>query len=163
MILVRHAHAGTKADWIDDDEQRPLSARGRSQASSLIGTLAADPVECVWSSPAVRCLETVAPLAAARGLPVLSTQLLAKDAPIELLLAWLLAHHSSPWVLCTHGEVFTSLLTAGCSAGFVTTPAQVTEKGGAWRISQDGDARAELDYLPPSMLGGVSLRHSHRS
>lgn len=117
----------------------------------MIASLAADPVDCVWSSPAVRCVQTVAPLAAARDLSVLPTQLLAKDASIDLLLAWLLAHQDSSWVVCTHGEVFKALRAAGLSAGLLTSPTRVTEKGAAWRVSQDGDSRIKLDYLPPSV------------
>lgn len=152
MLLVRHAHAGSKSAWHEDDGLRPLSPLGREQARSLIKSLAADSIDCVWSSPAVRCLQTVAPLADVLELPVLPTQLLAKEAPIELLVAWLLAHQSSPWVVCSHGEVFKALLAAGLSAGLITSPARVTEKGAVWRVSRDGDSRLELDYLPPSVL-----------
>ena len=152
MILVRHAHAGNKANWDRDDSLRPLTERGVVQAASLVRSLAEDDVAVVWSSPSVRCRQTVEPLAAARGITVQDQALLAKDARVEALLAWLLANGTAPWVLCTHGEVFRALLDAGRSTGLLTAPARVTEKGAAWRVKLRPDAGAELQYLPPLLL-----------
>ena len=39
VYLVRHAHAGNKADWYGPDLARPLSERGRRQASGLVARL----------------------------------------------------------------------------------------------------------------------------
>ena len=152
VILVRHAHAGTKSAWHHDDELRPLSARGRAEATSLVATFAGDQVDAAWSSPATRCLQTLAPFAAARALQVEPTRLLAKDARADLLLDWLLAHSGARWVVCTHGEVFTALLAAGLRAGVLVDPVQVTEKGAAWRVTHDRAARVHLEYLPPGVL-----------
>ena len=148
MILVRHAHAGNKANWDRDDSLRPLTERGVVQAVSLVRSLADDDVSVVWSSPSVRCRQTVEPLAAARGITVQDQALLAKDARVEALLA----NGTAPWVLCTHGEVFRALLDAGRSTGLITAPARVTEKGAAWRVNLRPDASAELQYLPPLLL-----------
>lgn len=48
-----------------------LNEKGSSQAQMLVSYLAGQPLDAVYSSPLDRCLETAAPLAAARGLPVL--------------------------------------------------------------------------------------------
>ena len=152
MILVRHARAGNKANWDRDDELRPLTERGVIQAVSLVRSLADDDVSVVWSSPSVRCRQTVEPLAAARGVTVQDQALLAKDARVEALLAWLLANSTAPWAVCTHGEVVRALLDAGRSTGLIDAPARVTEKGAAWRVKPRPDAGAELQYLPPLLL-----------
>ena len=151
MILVRHAHAGHKANWDREDELRPLTQRGVVQAVSLVRSLADDDVELVWSSPSVRCRQTVEPLAAHCGVTVQDQELLAKDAPIEPLLAWLLDNRTAQWALCTHGEVFRALLDAGRSSGLLTAPARVTEKGAAWRVTVRPDPGVELQYLPPPL------------
>ena len=149
MILVRHAQAGSKTEWRQDDSLRPLTVRGRAQAAALVGSLANDAVEVVWSRAAVRCRQTVDPLAASRDVPVRDHPLLAKDAGTDALLDWLLGHETAPWVLCTHGEVFSALLVAARSSGFVTAPAVVTEKGAAWRVVVHENRPTELEYLPP--------------
>lgn len=70
MILVRHASAGDRDEWEGDDSERPLDEQGERQARELVARLAELPVEEILTSPAVRCVQTVAPLAAARGLEV---------------------------------------------------------------------------------------------
>ena len=67
LLLVRHGSAGDRDDWEGDDRARPLDERGRAQAAALVDALAGYPVDRVLTSPAVRCVETIAPLAAARG------------------------------------------------------------------------------------------------
>lgn len=152
VILVRHAHAGNKANWRQDDELRPLSERGFAQAASMVATFAGDDISVVWSSPALRCRQTVEPLAAQRALAVQDHQLLAKDAPVDTLLSWLLANQCAPWVLCTHGEVFRALLGAARASGLVTLPLVVTEKGAAWRVKRYEDGVTDLEYVPQLLV-----------
>jgi 8-oxo-dGTP diphosphatase len=78
-ILVRHASAGDRAAWEGDDRARPLDERGREQARDLVSRLAPFHVDAIYSSPAVRCIETVEPLASARGLQLLVRDELGED------------------------------------------------------------------------------------
>ncbi|MBI4771461.1 MAG: MSMEG_4193 family putative phosphomutase [Chloroflexi bacterium] len=48
-----------------------LNERGRQQAEALARRLQKAPIKAVYSSPLERALETAAPLAAAKGLPVI--------------------------------------------------------------------------------------------
>jgi broad specificity phosphatase PhoE len=152
VILVRHAHAGSKANWRHDDGLRPLTDRGLAQADALVGSLADDDISVVWSSPALRCRQTVEPLALGRGVSVQDHPLLARDAPVDGLLDWLLANPSAPWALCTHGEVFRGLRLAARSSGLVTAPARVTEKGAAWRVTRSEVGAIALEYVPPARV-----------
>ncbi|HSO93974.1 MAG TPA: phosphoglycerate mutase family protein, partial [Candidatus Dormibacteraeota bacterium] len=61
--LVRHAKAGDRAGWEGDDRLRPLSEPGRRQADALVGLLNGSALEAVLSSPYLRCVQTVEPLA----------------------------------------------------------------------------------------------------
>jgi len=70
LLLVRHARAGDRAEWEGDDRERPLDDRGLEQAARLVEQVARFTVEAILASPHVRCVQTVEPLAAARGLPV---------------------------------------------------------------------------------------------
>ena len=152
VILLRHAYAGHKADWDRDDALRPLTARGLAQAESLVRSLADDDITVVWTSAAVRCRQTVEPLAAARGLVVQDHALLAKDVPVDDLLDWILSNPSAPWALCTHGEVLRELIIVARSSGLVTAPARATEKGAAWRVRRHEDGATALEYVPPLLL-----------
>ena len=68
ILLVRHASAGDRDAWQADDRERPLDKHGRTQAKELVDRLAPYRVDAILSSPAVRCIQTVAPLARARRL-----------------------------------------------------------------------------------------------
>jgi len=65
IYLVRHAHA----DWTPD-ESRPLSARGEADAERVADLLEHAPIAAVYTSPSRRARDSVAPLAARKGLQV---------------------------------------------------------------------------------------------
>ncbi|WP_394555020.1 NUDIX domain-containing protein [Agromyces sp. MMS24-JH15] len=71
LILVRHGKALERGESKGlEDPQRPLTERGVRQAASLAAMLPAWRPKRILSSPAVRCVTTVAPLAAALGKPI---------------------------------------------------------------------------------------------
>jgi 2,3-bisphosphoglycerate-dependent phosphoglycerate mutase len=63
VYLVRHAHAA----W-EPSEERPLSEAGRERATALVSGFGTAALSAIYSSPARRALETIRPLADARGL-----------------------------------------------------------------------------------------------
>jgi phosphohistidine phosphatase SixA len=79
LILVRHAKAGRRDDWDDDDLLRPLSRAGAAQARDIAELLALFGPDRIGSAPLGRCRDTVAPLADAVGLPVMDEPLLTED------------------------------------------------------------------------------------
>ncbi len=66
IILVRHAHA----DWVPDNEDRPLSAQGRADAETLVPLLVETAPDVLYSSPYARARQTIEPLAKALGLEI---------------------------------------------------------------------------------------------
>ena len=112
-VLLRHASAGHRDDWPGADRLRPLDARGRLQAAALVEILSPLDVRRVLSSPYVRCIETVQPLAAALDLPVELDRRLAEGAgrgALELL--------GEPGVVCcTHGDIVETVLGRGLKKG----------------------------------------------
>ena len=79
MLVIRHASAGDREDWEGDDRLRPLDAKGFAQAGRLVELLDDYEVSRVFSSPAVRCVQTIEPLAHARGLEVEVREDLAEE------------------------------------------------------------------------------------
>jgi 8-oxo-dGTP pyrophosphatase MutT (NUDIX family) len=64
LILVRHASAGYRDGWADQDRLRPLDTEGTMDASLLAELLACfAPRARVISSPALRCTESACPAA----------------------------------------------------------------------------------------------------
>lgn len=68
LLLVRHTSAGDRMAWEGDDRERPLDEKGHRDANALVALLASFDVEAILTSPYLRCVETVRPLAAARKL-----------------------------------------------------------------------------------------------
>ncbi|HKF14162.1 MAG TPA: NUDIX hydrolase [Gaiellaceae bacterium] len=102
LLVVRHASAGDSAAWIGDDALRPLDERGRRQAAALVDQLAPYSIERIISSPFVRCVQSVEPLAAARALELELRDELAEGSDPERVRA-LLGELDSEAVACMHG------------------------------------------------------------
>lgn len=112
MILVRHASAGDAAEWEGPDRERPLDAKGERQASRLVELLEPYPVAEIHTSPAVRCVETVRPLAEARGLDVILREELAEDRYWREGSAIVRDLAAGDAVVCGHGGLEDALVDA---------------------------------------------------
>jgi phosphohistidine phosphatase SixA len=110
ILLLRHATAGHRSSWAGDDRLRPLDERGRRQAEGLAAALAPWPIARICTSPYVRCVETVQPLAEVRGLPIEERDELAEGAGREAALALIEELDTTPAVVCTHGDIVVDLL-----------------------------------------------------
>ncbi len=145
--VVRHAHAGDREAWSVDDDLRPLSERGCGQAVRLAGQFG-DKIEAVYSSPSLRCLGTVLPLARAHRLPIVTLEELYEGGGAALMLARLRAERRDPVVACTHGDILADLLGLLISSG-LTLPSLRAEKGSTWTLELTGDVVSSARYAPP--------------
>ena len=119
VYLVRHARAGKRGDWEGDDSLRPLDERGRLQAERLVEQLADREFGRILSSRYVRCVQSVEPLAAARGLAVEEDEALAEGAGASAALSVLRAA-DEPVVACVHGDLCAELLGEKTPKGSTT-------------------------------------------
>jgi 8-oxo-dGTP diphosphatase len=149
LYLVRHAHAGDKHAWPGPDDARPLSATGRREAAGLVVRLAGRPVGMIVSSPALRCRQTVQPLAAERDLVVRPDPLLGVDADAGEVLPRLLAAAGGGAVWCTHGELIGRLLGRLRRDGAPIGERAVWPKGSVWLLEPAGGTIRSATYLAP--------------
>jgi 8-oxo-dGTP diphosphatase len=150
IYLVRHAKAGERGVWEGDDQLRPLSGRGHLQARGLLDVLADAPFDRVLSSPYVRCMETVVPIAGKRGVAIEPVDALAEGAALEESLALIDKHTAHGAVFCTHGDVIPMLLAHYAEQGVEIGSAPQWPKGSTWALDTDatGDVTTAR-YLPP--------------
>ena len=119
VYLTRHAWAGDSSKWVGDDRVRPLDERGRRQAQALVSQLEAREIGRIVTSPYLRCVETVAPLAEARGLEVEEDEALAEGAgPIPAL--ELFRSATVPLLVSVHGDLCQALLHEKTKKGATT-------------------------------------------
>ena len=150
VYLVRHAKAGERTQWTGDDELRPLSARGHRQAQRLIDLLADARFEHILSSPYIRCMQTVAPLAGARELPLEPVRALAEGEPLTEALELVQKHAISGAVLCMHGDLMPMLLDHYESSHVDVTHELRWPKGCTWILDTDTTGEVvRARYLPP--------------
>jgi 8-oxo-dGTP diphosphatase len=103
LLLIRHASAGDRDDWVGDDLLRPLDARGRDQASRLPELLGDYEIARVLSSPAVRCVQTLEPLARSRGLDIEVREELSEEHQDEAGATLVPSLVRKQTALCVHG------------------------------------------------------------
>ena len=124
--LVRHADSLPRHRWSDADDFRPLSERGKAEAAGIVDQFDGRPVARILSSPAVRCVTTVEPLARAFAIEVeLAPTLFEGGDPYGLADEWFAEAHPEGIVLCSHGEVIPELLR-------ILRARSVDLRGGGW-------------------------------
>ena len=150
IYLVRHAKAGERRTWNGDDWLRPLSGRGHMQAFALLDVLRKAKFDRIVSSPYVRCMETVTPLAAERGVAVEPVEALAEGASLDEAMQVVRKHANNGAVLCTHGDVMPMLLEHFARNGLDLGPNPQCPKGCTWILDTDatGEVR-KAQYLAP--------------
>jgi exopolyphosphatase/guanosine-5'-triphosphate,3'-diphosphate pyrophosphatase len=131
--LVRSASAVDAASWRGAGGARPLSDPGRAEAAGLADFLRGRSIERLIAGPTLRCRETLAPLAAERGLPIHVDDRFEDDAPPEPALR-LLRSLDAATVACVDRGQLVALLS-GLMGG---TPnpelAERSEPGSSWLI-----------------------------
>lgn len=150
VYLVRHAAAGDRLDWRGDDSQRPLTGKGRRQAEGLAALLSREPVDRVVSSPSLRCVQTVEPLARTLGLDVEEWDALLEGSDaIDALNA--LDDTGGTTVACTHGDIVPAVLDVLRSAGARFHGALTWPKASTWVLDAGGgdEGFVRATYLPP--------------
>ena len=153
MLLVRHGHAGTKEGWSGDDRLRPLDARGRRQAEHLVGVLSPWRPSRIVSSPYLRCLQTMEPLAATTGLRAEHDDALTPvhvRRAVELVRRLSSATAADGVVVCTHGEVRGEVLAELRAADGLALGRRVPgPKGCVWVIDFELGRASAARYVAP--------------
>ncbi len=151
LYVVRHGHAIPRSAWPQPDDLRPLDDKGKAEAEALADRLAEEPVKRIVSSPAVRCLETVGPLAGRLGLGVERADELLEGGDISDTLDLLhdIAANDGTAVVCTHGDVIPEVLRRLAAGGTVVRDRLRWPKGSTWALEWDGTRFSAASFLPP--------------
>jgi 8-oxo-dGTP diphosphatase len=150
VYLVRHAKAGERRTWEGDDLERPLSKAGWKQAHALGKRLQKKGATEMVSSPYLRCMQTLEPLASALDLPVLADERLLEGAGFEGALE-LLVEVADGAVLCSHGDVIPETLDALVRRGMQVKTTPDWRKGTVWVLKRnEGRITTATVWPPPS-------------
>ncbi len=148
IYLMRHSKAGERRTWDGDDRLRPLSKHGWKQSELVSKRLAAKGATSLYSSPYVRCVQTLEPLAKRLGVEINIDSRLEEESPFEPALEMLFEVPDGA-VLCTHGDILPAVINALHRRGMdVQTPPD-WRKASTWVLKRKGEHIAKGKVWPP--------------
>ncbi len=150
VLLIRHASAGSRQRWDGPDNQRPLSEKGALQARGLAEVLSDHPVARVLSSPAVRCRQTVEPLALERGLEVETRKELREGSDPTRAIDLLEELAAEDPALCTHGDVIPEVIGLLARRGMDIAGPVGNNKGSWWELQFEDGRFVTARWHPPT-------------
>ena len=159
LILLRHAKALKRVEWIGDDGDRPLDNRGQIQSEKFRSIYEAYGIDEIFSSDAYRCLETVKPLGRDLGIIVGIASDISeyqysrdKEKPLKFAKKFLKASKDSETpktvLLCSHNPVLPKILKELAGSMAFDEIDRGLEPGDGWILfHRDGKVRA-INFIP---------------
>jgi len=117
------------------------------QAEALVGQFRELTVRRIASSPYARCVQTVEPLARARGVRVEAAPGLTEGAGPDWTLDVL--SHDDGAVLCSHADVIGEVVMTLTDRGVPLEGGMQCEKGSTWAFESQNGRIVAGRYIPP--------------
>ena len=158
--LVAHMEAGDRNSWPGDQNARPLGELGRRQALAIADAMAAEPVDALYAGRALRCRQSIEPLAERLGLRVGVLVELGEDVAWRVPRGWEAgAIHEAPFaagvamrgieklrtlhpegriVACSHGHVIPALVSYVAALHGLDRVAPLERRGQWYRLRLAG-------------------------
>jgi 8-oxo-dGTP diphosphatase len=147
VYLVRHADAGDREAWTGPDSERPLTEKGWRQARALARKLRKFHIAHIFSSPYLRCRQTVEPLAEALRLEIEIEPRLAEGAPWLEAFEWVVGVQQNT-VMCSQGDVIEGVVMHLVDEGVIPAAEARWQKGSTWALEVRDRRVAEARYIP---------------
>lgn len=163
LYLVRHASAGVAQRDREDDHLRPLDDKGRAQARAIAERLSDLGITGLHSSPYLRCVQTLEPLADLLGLPIAVHAELGELSSGNPERPWgaieameLCASLAEGSVVCSHGDVIPAVIEALMRRGMEVSGPIGFRKASIWviRRSPEGDCVTATWWDRPRVTTG---------
>lgn len=115
LILLRHGKAIAREEWEGDDGDRPLAQLGQLQAQRMLSVYLPYAVSEIHTSDAVRCYETVVPIARSLELNTifwsqLSEYAFEKDKKLAIQVVQEIIESESRAIVCGHNPVLPGIV-----------------------------------------------------
>jgi len=152
LIILRHTKSLERGDWDDEDSHRTLDETGFDQAQILIKHLEPFAIDELYTSDYTRCVQTVTPLAHARGLsitavPSLNEESFEANPEKAIIFANALKQDEKNILICSHNPVIPSMLRGILNTKLKNKDLIKLEPGDAWIVHRVRGEIVGLDYL----------------
>ena len=152
FILLRHAKAVTRDEWQGEDDDRPLDSYGQNQAKRLLAMYQVFNLEQIHSSDAVRCYDTVIPIA--KGLNIrlevtgkLSEDTYKKDKEKAFDYAKELMKSNESVLLCSHNPILPKMFNKLTKKSEVDADEGKLLPADGWVIHRIGKEVIQIDRI----------------
>lgn len=157
LILLRHGKAISRADWLGEDEDRPLAVLGQDQAQRMAATYAGYNLTKIYTSDAVRCLDTVKEMSEALDLEMQITKHLSEyvyrkkptravEYAKEILYADIKSDRNI--LVCSHNPVLPLMLERLLKHSKVKVKVKHLKPGEAWILQFEGKKCVAITHQP---------------
>jgi len=152
FILLRHAKAVTRDEWQGDDDDRPLDSLGQNQANRLLSIYQVYNLDQIHTSDAVRCYDTVNPMAKGLGIKLevtgkLSESTYKKDKEKAFDYAKDLIKVDARILLCSHNPILPKMLNKITKKSDVDADEGKLSPADGWVIHRNGKEIIQIDRL----------------
>ena len=147
FYIERHAKAGSRSHWPEDDRLRPLNKKGVKQAQELVTVLEPFPIAAVYTSPFLRCVQTVEPLAKAHKLPIKQTSMLAEGHGLAGAMQVMQHPKLDHAVLSTHGDIMWELVEELVQQRVIKPGTGGFDKGSTWLVDMEDGAFTRARFI----------------
>ncbi|MGN6693175.1 MAG: SixA phosphatase family protein [Aquihabitans sp.] len=149
--LIRPPHAGSRSAWDKADHKRPLSSRGEGQAKAISTALADAGIEELWTSPSLRCRQTLIPLAEATGLEIQVVEVFneGNDGPPALDALLAAAAEGRVVAACSHGDVIPAVVATATRRGADLEGPRAIGKAGRYVCTVTDGQISHIKAIPP--------------
>jgi 8-oxo-dGTP diphosphatase len=151
IYLVRHAKAGKRSEWQDEDDLRPLSDTGWKQAELLAESLFKLKVSKLISSPATRCFQTLEPLAKKTKLRVEIDKRLYEHGDVADMLE-IAEEVEDSTVLSSHGDMIPELIKTLERRGMKIESKPDWRKASVWVVERTNRGFKSAVALAPPQI-----------
>lgn len=115
LILLRHAKAVSREEWESDDGDRPLAHIGQLQAKRFLSKIHPYEIKEIYTSDAVRCYESIEPIARALSInpvfsPALSEYSFIKDKKSWYQSITEIMENEIATLVCSHNPVIPEIV-----------------------------------------------------
>lgn len=148
FYVVRHAKAGSRSHWTGDDRKRPLSQKGLQQAERIASELGSLRIAFIYSSPYLRCVQTVEPLARRLHVDVTETTELAEGRGLRGLYRFFDDPALDRVVLCTHADLVWELVEDLTNRRVLPAFREAFDKGSTWVVEVEDGSPVGARYIP---------------
>ncbi|MEN9324433.1 MAG: hypothetical protein RL414_187 [Actinomycetota bacterium] len=157
LILLRHAKAISRDEWQGGDEDRPLATTGVLQANRMLSVYQVFGIDEIFSSDAIRCYDTVNPMAKALGLNIklkksLSERIFEQDKSRALGKFKEIITEKSQVLVCSHNPILPRVLEKMLKKSKLHFEIEKLHPGEAWVVFHYKKEIAQVDRVPSPII-----------